>query len=449
MRRTGSIVGIYVAVVVALAAVLLVLVPWEGWWASYEQFVGALIALLLIGVLSEASSISLSYGSSTSSVAFVPFLAAMLLLGPGWSMLIAGISFLTAEAFVRAKPLLKVVFNTAKEMVAVGFAGLAYLALGGQVSMTSFVIEPLPLLALLLVYLVVGHASVCAAISLAERVPFNEAWTRLAGASVIHDLFSGLLAPLFAYLYVSYGLVWLIAFAVVLFFLRHFYFLYRGLEQVNRELLELMVKSIEARDPYTSGHSQRVAKFARLIARDAGLTPRQVTQVTTAALLHDVGKIYEEFAPILRNEGKLSPDERLIMQSHPARSADLVATVSTLRGAVEQAVRHHHENFDGSGYPDGLVGDQIPIGARIVMLADTIDAMTTDRPYRRALSFQRVIEELVRFSGAQFDPKLVQTVIHSRAIGELLGNKVHQSASVLPSIRSMAARIRPRRRAGL
>jgi hypothetical protein len=436
--------------VVVLASILLVLVPWETGWASHDQFAPALLALLLIGVLSEASSISLSYGSATSSVAFVPFLAATLLLGPGWSMIIAGLSFLTAEAFVRAKPLLKVLFNTAKEMVAVGLAGLAYIGLGGHVSIDSFVIEPGPLLAMLLVYLLIGHAAVCVAISLSERVPFSEAWARLAGASVIHDLFSGLLAPLFAYLYVSYGLVWLIALAVALFFLRHFYYLYRELEQVNRELLELMVKSIEARDPYTSGHSQRVAKFARLIAREAGLAPRQVEQIATAALLHDVGKIYEEFAPILRKEGKLSAEQRLIMRSHPARSADLVATVSTLRGAVENAVRFHHENFDGGGYPNGLAGEAIPVGARIVMLADTIDAMTTDRPYRRALSYDRVVEELVRYSGMQFDPKLVQVVIHSKAVQSLFADHSVSATDGPPSIRLMvASRMRIRRRVGL
>ena len=98
-------------------------------------------------------------------------------------------------------------------------------------------------------------------------------------------------------------------------------------ERANRELLELMVKSIEARDPYTSGHSVRVSEYARQIAREMGLTTRQVDQVGTAALLHDVGKIYEEFAPLLRKEGRLSPEERMLMQAHPVRSAELASTI--------------------------------------------------------------------------------------------------------------------------
>src|SRR5206468_4156517 len=150
------------------------------------------------------------------------------------------------------------------------------------------------------------------------------------------------------------------------------------LVQANRDLLELMVKAIEARDPYTSGHSQRVSQYARILAKEAGLSGKQVEQITTAALLHDVGKIYEDYAPLLRKEGKLTPEERRLLQSHPSRSAELVTTISKLKGPVADAVRYHHENFDGSGYPDGVAGENIPIGARIIMLADTLDAMTTD-----------------------------------------------------------------------
>src|SRR5204863_3987702 len=108
--------------------------------------------------------------------------------------------------------------------------------------------------------------------------------------------------------------------------------------------------------------------------------------IRRAALLHDVGKIYEEFAPLLRKEGRLTSEEMMTMRTHVVRSAELVETAARLRGSIQAMIRHHHENFDGSGYPDGLAGVRIPLGARIIMIADTIDAMTTDRPYRRARS---------------------------------------------------------------
>jgi putative nucleotidyltransferase with HDIG domain len=192
------------------------------------------------------------------------------------------------------------------------------------------------------------------------------------------------------------------------------------IEQVNRDLLELMVKAIEARDPYTSGHSMRVSRIAAAIARAVGLSVKHVERIETAALLHDVGKIHQEYALVLRKAGGLSPEEAALMRTHPIRSYELVRTISGFRGGVEEAVRHHHENYDGSGYPDGLSGEAIPIGARIIMIADTADAMTTDRPYRTALSYEELTAELERYAGSQFDANLVRVFRSSPTIRALV-----------------------------
>jgi putative nucleotidyltransferase with HDIG domain len=255
---------------------------------------------------------------------------------------------------------------------------------------------------------------------LGDGVPVAQAWMRIGGGSLFYDLVSSPLAPLLAFLYVRLQLPGLLLLVLPLYFVRHIYHVNLQLEQVNRDLLELMVKAIEARDPYTSGHSLRVSQIAAQLARDCGVGHRAVEQIATAALLHDVGKIHEDFAPLLRKEGKLEPAEKALMQTHPTRSAELVSTISAFRGPIEQAVRHHHENYDGSGYPLGLAGEAIPIGARIIMIADTMDAMTTDRPYRAALSFDRVLQEMQRHAGRQFDPALVKIVVRSAAIGSLL-----------------------------
>jgi HD-GYP domain-containing protein (c-di-GMP phosphodiesterase class II) len=207
---------------------------------------------------------------------------------------------------------------------------------------------------------------------------------------------------------------------------------------VNQELLELMVKAIEARDPYTSGHSRRVAHFSRIIARALALSSKQIERVATSALLHDVGKIHEVFAPILRKPGKLTTDEWAIMQTHPVKSAELVATVSHLRDLVS-AVRHHHENWDGSGYPDGLAGYQIPLESRIIMFADTIDAMTSDRPYRAALGESDVRSELVRMKGRQFDPEICELLLASTLFPLLFAPKDGQAqVAVAPPNRKLA-----------
>ena len=114
----------------------------------------------------------------------------------------------------------------------------------------------------------------------------------------------------------------------------------------------------------------------------------------------------------------------MLMQAHPVRSAELAGTIAEFRGKVQTDIRNHHENYDGTGYPDGLAAENIPIGARIIMVADTLDAMTTDRPYRKALSLAKALEEMERHAGRQFDPKLVELVSSSPSIRRLLGPQI-------------------------
>jgi putative nucleotidyltransferase with HDIG domain len=190
------------------------------------------------------------------------------------------------------------------------------------------------------------------------------------------------------------------------------------LTKVTEELLDLMVAAIEARDPYTSGHSQRVSRASKIIAKAIGLRPAEVERVGVAALLHDVGKIDEAFAPILAKEGRLTPEEWDVMKRHPIRSAELVGLLSSLKDVVP-SVRNHHENWDGTGYPDGLKGSVIPQASRIIMFADTLDAMTTDRPYRKALSMEDAKAEIIKFRGRQFDPEICDRIVSPEVWAEL------------------------------
>jgi putative nucleotidyltransferase with HDIG domain len=336
-------------------------------------------------------------------------------------MVIAGTTGLVAHYVIRRKMLVRALFNTAQYMLFVGLGGLVYAGLGGQVAFSAVHLNFAAFAAMVLVFFVVNQGTVALAVSWTTEISIREAWTRIAGDSLPYDLVSSSLAIALAFLFTRLQIVGLAVLVLPLFFVRHMYQMNLRVERVNRELLELMVKAIEARDPYTSGHSVRVAEYARQIARELGLNPKQVDQIGTAALLHDVGKIHEDFAPLLRKAGRLTPEERMLMQAHPVRSADLASTIAEFRGRVQTDIRNHHENFDGTGYPDGLVGKAIPIGARIIMVADTIDAMTTDRPYRKALTLQRTLEEMTKHAGRQFDPKIVELVMKSPGIRRLLG----------------------------
>jgi putative nucleotidyltransferase with HDIG domain len=427
--------------VAGAAVALLVATEWYVPDLSETGFWNALVAFAVLGIASDSSFLPLpriSRAGVGSSVVFIPFLASVMLFAPPWPMLIACITGLAAQLIVRRKTLVRAAFNTAQYMLFIGVGGWVYTALGGHVGFDRVEVNFLAFASLVLVFFLINQITVSVAVSLTTDISVREAWTRIAGDSLLYDLVSSSLAIVLAFLYIRFQIVGLAVLVLPLFFVRHMYQMNLQVERANRELLELMVKSIEARDPYTSGHSLRVSEYARQIAREAGLPPKHVDQIGTAALLHDVGKIYEEFAPLLRKEGRLTPEERMLMQAHPVRSADLAGTIAEFRGKVQTDIRNHHENYDGTGYPDGLAGEGIPIGARVIMIADTLDAMTTDRPYRKALTLQRALEELVKLAGRQFDPKLVGIVSKSASIRRLLGPQLATETSSLLSMESGA-----------
>lgn len=406
----------YVRAVFCGALGALLVAGWGQRLQASEPFLDALITILALALLAELSAVQVLPAGTSQSMAFIPLLAAAFLFDPLWAMLIGGITQYAGTRLIRRKPWAKVVFNASKEVLAVGLAAAVYSAFGGSPSMTEFHFRWPAIFAAGLAYTFVDSVAVGYGLSLLEGDAFSETWLRMYGGTVVYDVLSWSIPALLAYVYVTYHLGGVFILTVPLFVLRQVYLQKLKLEQSTRELLELMVKQIEAMEPYTSGHSRRVQQYARIIAREAGIHGRQIEQIATAALLHDVGKYHEKYWPLLRKEGRLTAEEKELLQSHPVRSAELIATISSFRGFVENSVRHHHENFDGSGYPDGLSGETIPIGARIIMIADTLDAMTTDRPYRKALPFERVVDEVQRYSGTQFDPRLARLIIESPSI---------------------------------
>lgn len=435
-----------IAALTGVAISLLVVQPWILPASTASGSWNAIAAFAITAILCDAWFLRISFANIYSSIVFVPLFASVVLLTHPFPVLISGGSALIAEALVRRKPPIRVWFNTAQLMVAIGAGSVVYRALGGTSSLTEFTFSLIPFAGLVATFFIVNQGSVSLVVAFSSSVSIRESWDRVGGGARLYDVLASSLAVLLAFLYVRLQLVGLAILLLPLFLVRQLYQMNLQLQTEMEEKLELMVKAMEARDPYTSGHSRRVAEYSSALARDLGLSARDVDNIKRAALLHDVGKIYEEFAPILRKEARLSPEERIVMQTHVLRSAELVATVGRLRGTVLDVIRHHHENYDGSGYPDGLAGSTIPMGARIIMVADTIDAMTTDRPYRKALTLQRALEELKRLAGQQFDPKLVELVSKSPGIRRVLGPQLATDGTQPPSMqapsRSMRAGVR-------
>lgn len=175
--------------------------------------------------------------------------------------------------------------------------------------------------------------------------------------------------------------------------------------------LELLADIIEVRDVYTREHTGRVRRFALMLGECVGWSGRQLEALSLGALMHDIGKIAVPDA-ILRKPGPLTPEEMTVMRQHPVVGHDILKRLPYLAAAA-LGVRHHHERWDGTGYPDRLVGEKIPIEARIITLSDTFDAITTDRPYRAARSVAEALAEIQREANQQFDPALVDLLMHN------------------------------------
>ena len=178
------------------------------------------------------------------------------------------------------------------------------------------------------------------------------------------------------------------------------------------QTIRALAEAVDAKDSYTRGHSERVGVYASKIAREMDFPKELIERIYIAGLLHDVGKIGVRDAVITKPD-RLSPDEYEEIKRHPEIGAKILEPVAFLRDVVP-CVRHHHEWFDGStyGYPMRLRGDQIPIASRVILVADTVEAMTSDRPYRKALPLEAVTRELHKFAGSQFDPQCVGACLH-------------------------------------
>jgi len=401
--------------------------PFPGSWA--------IASFILVAFVLETLNTQLRV-EANGSTSFIMHIAAGLLFGAFWSGLITAFSTLLGELARGSKPL-KLVFNISQRTIAVVAAALLYTSLGGHLppsyltpggTLSSDVVQTdLGLFFLFAsAYFLLNSVLVSSVVSISSERSFREVWSLNTRGVLGYDIGASLISLLVAWLYTAtqrklgFGPIGLIGVVIPVIAVRHVYGLYHQLQESGEELLQLMVKAIEARDPYTSGHSIRVRALSRAIAAELGLSATEIEQVETAALLHDVGKIHEEFAPLLRKESRLTPEETVLMQTHSTKSAELVGVISKFRGFIEDCVRHHHERWDGQGYPFGLAGIHIPLGARIILISDTIDAMTTDRPYRKRLGLEVVIAELQKYRGQQFDSDIVDVAVSSVAIRRLI-----------------------------
>lgn len=438
-RAAPVVVGTVVLAVAATFAHLSAIPP------ARDAALGLAVLLALVSVGADFMAFYQSRKDAVGSVALIP-LSAVVLVVPDWRGIIAIVAAQTLTQLVNRRSLIKGAFNVAQVTLGFAIGVAAYRALGGGsfstlagqgfFSALSSLIAPTT--ALIVSVIAVNTLCVSLVISAVSGHKFLGTWLSSNRSTAAISLLQVVLAFYLAWLSVNLGVVGAAGMVLPMIAVRQLSRTTIELTNVTEELLDLMVAAIEARDPYTSGHSKRVARASKIIAKAIGLKPEQVERVEVAALLHDVGKIDEQFARILAKEGRLTPEEWETMKRHPARSAELVGMLTSLKDIVP-AVRHHHENWDGTGYPHNLKGEDIPLASRIIMFADTLDAITTDRPYRKALDIEEARREFVKFRAKQFDPWICDRVVTEEVWQELYksieGERV-QEAKNLASLRS-------------
>lgn len=426
----GKQIRLYVAIVIVAAVAVSIALVFSVPKVEPKLFWAAAVFTLL-GLAAQAVAHS-AKKNATGSIAFLPFLTGLILY-PSWTTVPLVATAMLVGEFRRPNSGIKRAFNVAQYSLSVGAAVFVYIWLGGKSIQLDETFRLIPHVSAVVVFLFLNTMLVATAIGMSNRTSPFEVWLAHGKGALLYDIAAIPIIYWCALFYTRMGWVGVASGFVGLAGLQQLYMKNRLLGIAFEETLELLVGAVELRDPYTSGHSQRVRKYSQIIATALRLPVRQIERIGVAALLHDVGKIDGIFVPILQKPGKLTPEERATMELHPIKSAELVSKASQLADIVS-TVRHHHENWDGTGYPDRLAGTDIPLGSRIIMFADTIDAMTSDRPYRKALTEVEVRSELIKYRGSQFDPNICDAIIGSQEFSRIFDKNDSGSLQSLTQI---------------
>ncbi|HYY33338.1 MAG TPA: diguanylate cyclase [Gaiellaceae bacterium] len=421
------------AVLVALVAIAGIVAGVVGLLlGTTDDLIGLLAIVLLVGG-GQALALELEVGSI--SVSAVGALAGAALFGPRAALPLA-IAIVAVEWSARRDDWHYVLFNIGALSLA-SLAAAAVFSVGWIETPAGELVTAAAGLLAGGAYFVVNTALISLAMALEGHDRWRNVWKERFSWLLPHYVVFGLVGGAIALAYAAIGLYGLAVFILPLLLMRKTMAAYLGhtekstkklrkaaetiqsqnvsLEQANRLLkerstaaMESLSATVDARDAYTAGHSRRVQQLALAIGRELGLSQAELDLLGHAALFHDIGKLAIPDAILLKPVG-LTPDEWALMQRHADEGARIIDRLGFLNDAVP-AIRHHHERFDGTGYPDGLAGEDIPLGARIIHVADALDSMLTTRIYRAARPADEALDELRRGSGTQFCPRCVSAL---------------------------------------
>ncbi len=406
MRSLPLAARIYILLLVALAvgavlfSALQIGSDWSLWFAVFVVTSGiALLDAIPVDLFGE--KVEVTFSSSVKIASILVFPAPVTIIGTFLGTLIG--------EQTQSRPSVKKYFNIAQLTVSYGLVAIIFRALlipqpdfwGILQNLLAFLLAGfVPVLVnLLLLSLVISFVSQTALLYILKDTIRQVGWYEFS-----HPVLGAILAILWNFHPLSVLLI-----GVIFLIIRHSYQIAVQMQQQTHDALRALMRVIDERDHHTYDHSERVSQYAKMIAEELGLDQEEVEVLAEAGLLHDLGKVGMVDDVLFKN-GKLNSNELQHAKRHAEVGAELLSKFPLFeKGAL--LVKHHHERYDGTGYPDGLAGEQIPLGSRIISVADAFQAMTEHRPYRPALTFDQAIAQLQAGSGTQFDPQVVQVFV--------------------------------------
>lgn len=421
--RSNRLIYGFILIVTLLSGGLLLLQL-----SPVEKFpLSGLLLFIVIVFLAEWFSLDIYVRNTAVSVSAAPLLAGCILFGPPGAVLLS-LSFALAAYFKHHSQPSRLVFNFSNQLLA-GMLCLGFLSLSGSdLTSDNHFIQLIFSLFMSMILYISTTSLVSVAIYLSTGIPIRRTWKEQFSWLAPYYIVMGMIAYALVFGYTDAGIIGAMVVSFPLFLLRWSQKQYidrtkafvnelkdkniilerssAEISTLNEGLLKTLAEVVDLRDPFVLGHSQQVTNYAVLMAKKLGLNDDQVELIRKAGLLHDIGKLGIP-ERILLKPTKLTADEYNIVKEHVVLGAEILQASQSLHNLIP-IIRHHHERYDGKGYPDGLTGEEIPIEARIVAVADAVEAMASDRPYRRAMYLDQILIELNMNSGTQFDPQVVR-----------------------------------------
>ncbi len=381
------------------------------WHAFQSQWLPFLVFLTII-ILADSFPVPLPRGGSVT-VSFAAIAASILIFQPFIVIVMA----IARDIFllIKRENTIKHVFNIAQFAVSTGSAAIVFNYFYAPVEADFNYYQVTAFIASMVVLFILNHTFVTLILAFTQDEKPYTIWLTNIKWCTLQFLSMAPLGALIAVIYINIGFWGLVLFLLPMIIARHSFQSYIDMRQTFLDTIKSLSLAIDAKDPYTKGHSSRVSDYAVMLAREMKWPEDRIEFLKYVALIHDVGKVAVPES-ILKKDRLLTTEEYDIMKKHSEAGAEVIKDVSFF-AAGSGIIKHHHESWDGNGYPERLKGEEIPEGARILSVADAYDAMTSDRPYRKALKPMEAFKEIQDCSGTQFDPKVVKAF--SRIMPEL------------------------------